>query len=437
MKNNKMRSLGAITLAALLTVSAVGCSKAQVDSTDAVATTQTASSAESLNAPSNAAATETSDVTESTSTSASATSIETSAATAKTTYTDATELFSDRDLEQSADLTAATRLKLQSNQDVTLSKEGVYVLSGTAENVTVVVEAADEAKVQIVLNGVSITNADAPAIYVKAADKVFVTSTDSENNMEVTGSYAADGDTNLDAVIYSRADLTLNGTGALAIESRQGNGISSKDDLKITGGAYTIHSTADALEANDAILIHDGTITIDTDKDALHAENEDDASLGNIYMAGGALTISAADDAITANNLVQIDGGTINIETSEEGIEANNIQVNDGQITLYANNDGLNASQKVDSNVAIEVNGGTISVRMASGDTDAFDANGDIYINGGTIQVEASSAFDADGTARLNGGDVTVNGEPITQITQSHGGGGRGGAGGGRGMRQG
>lgn len=408
MKTIKMKSISAITLAALLTISAVGCSKAQVGSGDTAATAQTAISTVS------------SSVTPA----------------AEASVLDTSELFSDRDLEQSADLATATQLNLESNQDVTLNKEGVYVLSGEVENVTVVVDAAEDAKVQIVLDGVSITNEDSPAIYVKSADKVFVTSIDSENHMEVSGSYMADGDTNLDAVIFSRTDMTMNGTGTLEIVSNEGNGISSKDDLKITGGVYTIHSSADALEANDAILINDGTITIDSDKDALHSENDEDASLGYIYIEGGTLNITAADDAIRGNSFVQIDGGTINIETSEEGIEANYIKVNDGQITLYANNDGINAAPKVDSDVAIEVNGGTIDVSMASGDTDAFDSNGDIYVNGGTINVEAASAFDSDGTAQLNGGNVTVNGEKITQITQSRGGGGRGGAGGGRGISQ-
>lgn len=408
MKTKKMKSISAITLAALLTISVVGCSKAQVSSEVDVATKQTASSTVSSSATS----------------------------AAKASVQETSELFSDRDLKQSADLAAATRMNLESNKDVTLNKEGVYVLSGEVENVTVVVDAAEDAKVQIVLDGVSVINDDAPAIYVKAGDKVFVTSTDSKNHMEVSGSYVADGDTNLDAVIFSRSDVTLNGTGTLEIVSKQGNGISSKDDLKITGGVYTIHSSADALEANDAILINDGTITIDTEKDALHSENDEDASRGNIYIEGGVLNISAADDAITGNNIVQIDGGTINIKTSEEGIEANNIKVNDGQITLYANDDGINATPKVNPDAAIEVNGGTINVSMASGDTDAFDSNGDIYINGGTINVEAASAFDADGTAQLNGGNVVVNGEQITQITQSRGGGGRGGAGGARGVRQ-
>lgn len=56
---------------------------------------------------------------------------------------------------------------------------------------------------------------------------------------------------------------------------------------------------------------------------------------------------------------------------------------------------------------------------MASGDTDAFDSNGDITINAGTINIEVVSAFDSDGVAVLNGGDVTVNGQKITQITQN------------------
>ncbi|WP_209443662.1 carbohydrate-binding domain-containing protein [Paenibacillus camerounensis] len=420
MKNNSLISIKVLTFAALLSLSIVGCSNAQDNSAAVVTSTQ-------------AAATQTAASTVSSGTTSTGEAAE-GTATTGTTVTDTSALFTDRDLEQTADLTAATRMDLVSNQDVTLSEEGVYVLSGDVENVTVTVDAAEEAKVQIVLDGVSITNADAPAIYVKAADKIFVTSTDSDNHMEVTGTYAADGETNLDAVIFSRADVTLNGTGSLDIVSAQGNGISSKDDLKITGGVYTIESSADALEANDAILISDGTITIDTGKDALHSENEEDTTLGNIYITGGTLNITAADDAITANNLVQIDGGTLNIETAVEGIEGNTIIINDGQITIYATDDGINATPKVNDNASIEVNGGTIKVTMGSGDTDAFDSNGNLYINGGTIDVEATSAFDADGTAELNGGTVTVNGEQITEITESRGGGGfGGGAGGGRG----
>lgn len=348
---------------------------------------------------------------------------------AEGSFLDTSEIFSDRDMEQSADLSGATYIALSSGENVTVAEEGVYVLSGSAENVTVIVEADDEAKVQIVLDGVTIKNENAPAIYVKSADKVFVTTTDSENAMEVTGTYQADGDTNLDAVIFSKADLVLNGTGTLGIVSSEGNGITSKDDLKITGGTYSITSLKDGLEANDSIRIAGGDITIVTEKDALHSENEDDSSLGYIYILDGTLNITAGDDAIRGTSIVQIDGGSINIETCTEGIEATSVQINGGEISIYATDDGINASAKGDGDIVIEVNGGTISVSMGSGDTDAFDSNGNIYVNGGTIDISATSAFDANGTAQLNDGTVTVNGQVITEITQSQMG-GMGGMGG-------
>jgi hypothetical protein len=333
---------------------------------------------------------------------------------------DTSEMFSNRDLEQTADLTDAVYIQLESNKDITIDTEGVYVLSGEVNNTTVIVEADSEAKVQIVLDGVSIINEDSPAIYVKSADKVFVTSTESENYMQVSGEYVADGDTNLDAVIFSKEDLTLNGTGMLEIISDKGNGISSKDDIKITGGVYTINSSSNGIEANDSIGIYDGIVTIVTDKDALHSENDEDPSLGYIYIQNGKLNITSTDDAIHANSIVQIDGGTINIDTCSEGIEGTYIQINDGVINIYATDDGINATSKSTAyEVLIEVNGGTIKVIMASGDTDGFDSNGNIYVNGGTINVEANSSFDSDGTSVLNGGEVTVNGEIITEIVQS------------------
>ena len=344
-------------------------------------------------------------------------------------FLESSEMFTERDLEQTVDLSDASYISLNSGEDVVIDEEGIYVLSGTAEEVTVLVEAGDETKVQLVLDGVSISNESAPAIYVKTADKVFVTSVDSKNSMGVSSSFEVDGDVHLDAVIFSKEDLVLNGTGTLNIVSAQGNGIASKDDLKITGGTYSIVSLEDGLEANDSIRIAGGDITIDSQKDALHSENEDNASLGYIYISGGILNISAVDDGICGTSLVQIDGGTIDIETSSEGIEGTYIQINDGTITVYATDDGINAAAKSNSyDVIIEVNGGTIDVVVGSGDTDAFDSNGQIIINGGTIDVTANSAFDPNGTAELNGGTVTVNGQVITQIVPSQvGGGARGG----------
>ncbi len=344
------------------------------------------------------------------------------------TLLDTSSMFSDRDLEQEADLTDATYITLSSGEDVSITEEGVYVISGSAKNTSIVVEADDTAKVQIVLDDVSITNEDAPAIYVKSADKVFVT-TSSDSTLKVTGSFSADGTTNTDAVIYSKEDLVLNGKGTLTIESTE-NGITSKDDLKITGGTYSITSSADAIEANDSIRIYDGSFTIDSGKDGLHSENSDDNSLGYVYIQGGDFTIDADSDGIQATTVLMIDGGTFDI-TASEGLEATYVQINDGTISIEASDDGINTTQKSTSfDVVIEVNGGDITIVMGSGDTDGFDSNGNIYINDGTIDVTGNSAFDWDGEAQLNGGTVIVNGEEVTELTNQLMGGGMGGQGG-------
>lgn len=422
----KTKNIKTIVLPVVLAFMLAGCSGTQLD--NGTSTTTETATVETAAETTDAAAEETADGQSEAAVEDASDSTSTIVSAVEGSMLDTSAIFSDRDLEQTPDLTAATNLQLTSNEDVTIDQEGVYVLSGTAENVTVTVEADDQAKVQIVLDGVNVTNVDAPVIYVKTADKVFVTSTDTDNYMEVSGSYAVDGDTNPDAVIFSKSDLVLNGTGTLEIVSTQGNGVSSKDDLKVTGGGYVITSSGDGLEANDSISIYDGDLTINTQKDALHSENDEDDSLGNIYILNGTLNITAADDAIRGTSIVQIDGGNINIETCTEGIEGTYIQLNGGSIDMYAANDGINATNKSTAyDVMIEVNGGTIHVIMGAGDTDAFDANGNITINDGTIDIEATSAFDSDGTAQLNGGQVTVNGETITQITQTQMGGGRGG----------
>ena len=344
---------------------------------------------------------------------------------------DATDLFSKRDLTQTADLSNAETITLSDSQNVSITKEGVYVISGSAKEVTITVDAADDAKVQLVLDSISVTNTDSPVIYVKNADKVFVT-TQGDNSFSVTGSFTADGSTNTDAVIFSKDDLVLNGTGTLTISSTD-NGISCKDDIKITGGTINIDCTSDAIEANDSINIAAGTINITSKKDGLHAEDSDDNTKGSIYICGGTLTINASDDAIHAETVAQIDDGTFDL-TAAEGIEATYIQINGGTVNISSSDDGINAAHKSNANAyefAVEITGGSITIKMGAGDTDGIDSNGNLYISGGTIDVTGQSPFDYDGQATHTGGTLIVNGTETNEITnQMMGGGMRGGQGG-------
>ena len=345
---------------------------------------------------------------------------------------DATDLFSNRDMTQTADLSEAVYYTVSDGQDITITAAGVYVLTGSASEVTVIVEAGDEDKVQLVLDSLSITNQDSPCIYMKNADKVCVTLTNSDNYLSVTGTFTADGDTNTDAVIFSKDDLVLNGLGTVTIKSTD-NAITSKDDMKVTGGEWIIDCESDALEANDSIRICDGTITINSCNDGLHSENDDDYTLGYIYICGGTISIEADDDGIHGTTIVQIDGGTIDISAAE-GIEGTWVQINGGEISIYSWDDGINAANKSSAySVCAEFNGGDITISMAQGDTDAIDSNGNIYVNGGTINISAQFAFDFDGYAELNGGTVIVNGQQVYSITNSMMGGGMGGFGGGQG----
>lgn len=343
---------------------------------------------------------------------------------------DATDLFTDRDLQQNADTSSAVTYTVKDNDTITISTEGIYVIKGTASNAQIRVEAADSDKVQLVLDGVSITNDSTPCIYVVNADKVFVTTTDSTNTLTVSGTFTADGETNTDAVIFSRDDITLNGLGTLNISSSD-NGISGKDDIKITGGTINIDCASDAVEANESIRIADGTLNVTSCNDGLHAENDEDNATGYIYICGGTLSIDASDDAVHATTIVQIDGGSFTL-TGAEAIEGTYIQINGGEFDINASDDGINAAYKSTAYTpTVEINDGEVNISMGQGDTDAVDSNGYIYVNGGTLNITAQSPFDYDMNAEYNGGTIIVNGTETNQITnQMMGGGMMGGMGG-------
>ena len=311
---------------------------------------------------------------------------------------------------------------------ITITEEGVYVVSGTLEDGQIIVDASDSDKVQIVLDGVHINCETNAAIYVREADKVFITLAENSSNTLGGGNeYTQIDDNTVDGVIFSKSDLVCNGTGSLTIEADYKHGIVSKDDLVITGGTYKITAADNGITAKDQLKILDGSFDIDAANSAVKAKNADNAELGNIYIAGGIFTIEAEQDGFHATGSIVVDdgtitvnsgddgfhaeldtiirGGTILVEKSNEGLEGKRVVVNGGDITVNASDDGINAANSGDDG-ANAANSGDGGVNAAnSGDDGANATNPGANAAGSGDDDSNAASSNNDSSAAVNSGD--------------------------------
>ena len=385
------------------------------------------------------------------------------------TYLDADDMFTDRDKEVGYDEDTATAITLSddasscdsssvtiSNNTITITDEGTYLLTGSLSDGQVIVD-ADDKKVQLVLDSVNINCDTSAALYVKAADKVFVTlASDSENSLSNTSDFVAIDDNNIDAVIFSKDDLTLNGSGTLTVTAKYGHGIVSKDDLVITSGTYQITAAKHALSGKDSVRIADGVLTLDAGTDGIHSENTDNDAKGFIYIANGDISITADSDGFDAEETLQVDGGnievaagddglhadgdliitdgTINVTKSYEGLEGMTVTVEDGDISVVSSDDGINAAgdgtseESSQSGTPPEKPDGSDSTEDRPEPPSGFDKNDNSSANSNSDSNSDSKPADLpDG----NGGPGGGNGSPGGGDGAP--GGGNGGPGGGNG----
>ncbi len=267
---------------------------------------------------------------------------------------------------------------------IVITRPGTYVFSGILYDGYILVSAKEEDAVQIVLDGVDITSSDFAAIYARSASKVFVTlSEGSRNSLKNTDAMIPIDSNSVDAVIFSKCDLTLNGAGSLDISSPTAHGIVGKDDLVIGGGTYKIDVPLHAVRANDSLAVNGGIFDIRCGKDAFHSENDEDATLGYMYIRSGEFNAVGCGDGFTSNGFLVIDGGKFEIANSRtenaaedgslKGIKCEgDITVNGGEFNISTVDDSIHAK-----NGSITVSGGTF--RINSGD-DAVKADKDIVL---------------------------------------------------------
>jgi hypothetical protein len=313
---------------------------------------------------------------------------------------------------------------------LTITEPGTYRISGSLGDGQLIVDAASDGVVRLVLDGVDISSSSTAAIAAMEADTLVVILADgSQNTLTDAATYvypSADVD-EPDGALFSAADLTIAGDGALTVTGRAGDAIVGKDGLVIAGGQLSVSATDDGIRGKDYLVVEGGIISVEAGGDALRSTNEDDASLGYVriidgslelssgsdaidaYTAavidGGSLAISAADDAIHAEGRLEIHGGVIDVASSYEGLEATQIIITDGETSIVASDDGLNVAGGTDA--ATEQAPGRRGGGMGDQAIEGFYVD----ISGGSLVIDAEGdGFDSNGAASVSGGTVVING---------------------------
>ena len=369
---------------------------------------------------------------------------------------DSSTLFSDRDYETEYKVSECIDISLNgstatgknisiSDGTVTITKEGSYLISGNLTDGMIIVDTTKDSKVQLILNNVTIHSENSAPIYIKQADKVFITlDKGSQNTLSNGGNFISIDENNIDSVIFSKDDLTLNGSGSLVIQSPAGHGIVSKDDLRITGGNYNLTTAGHGLFGRDAISVADGVFTIQSGKDGIQAENDEDNTLGTIYIGNGNYQITSDGDGISSGNLLHIENGTFNLlcgggsefgeehtddmfggmggpggmggkpggrtgaattvtttETSSaKGLKSvGDMTIINGSFTINSADDGLHSN----NNLTV-LNG---NFEIATGD-DGLHADKALHIGGGKIHISESYEGLEGLSITVAGGDITL-----------------------------
>ena len=376
---------------------------------------------------------------------------------AQTHYTNE-DLTWDSSGEKTIDLanpTATDGVSVE-NGTITITSGGTYRITGEYSG-QVKIEAAKTDTVRLVLDNAKITNSTGAAInVVSAAEAIIYTAAGTTNTVADEANYAATGDDDPDAAIYSTANLTLTGEGSLSVEGAYEEGIHTTGGLVIASGTLEVNAANTGIKGKDYVDITGGIVNVTAAQDGIKSTNTDDESMGFTRLSAGSVTASAGDDGLKAPHTLEISGGTLNIEKSNEGIEAQYINILDGDVTVNSTDDGINASLKDSSS---DTSSDTTSGTAAAGQQTQQNQNGQVQqapagggaapggsqgstgqnqnmpqpptdgtmpgggggtfevvdaainISGGTVTVNAEGdGIDSNGTATFSGGTVTVNG---------------------------
>ena len=287
-----------------------------------------------------------------------------------------------------------------SDNTLTISKGGVYTLSGKNSDASIVISTDD--KVKLKLNGVNITSSGAPVIYVENADKLYIDTEDGTDNSLV--STAADT-----AAIRSKDNLKIKGGGTLNITSAD-NGIKCSDNLKIEGGNINIDAKADGINVNDTFEMTDGNLKITAVGDGI-----DSSSIANI--SGGTIDITTNGTPTETSQTEQSsdeqnrpktpfgESSSVEFETSSKGIKADwMIKLSGGKINVNSADHAIHCTSDIETDGA--------NLTLASQYKKGISAHGRITIDGTDTSIDVTKSTEGiEGKTKLtiNNGNIKIN----------------------------
>ena len=326
--------------------------------------------------------------------------------------------FTENDRKADWKTAGATQITLRGNQayvsgggayafdsNIMITSAGKYVVSGTLNDGSIIVDTNNSSKVWILFNGAEINCSDAACLDVEQADKVFLTLGEGTENRMTTLGFSQEAEAaGMDGTLFSRDDLSINGKGSLTVSAPASHGIVGNDDLVIAGGKITVDAALDALHANDGLRITSAEMQLNAGDDGISLTGTE----SELYLESGNIEITAADSGLSAENLIHIVGGTLKVHSSDDGISASrDILVECGEMEISAGDDGIHADN------AVAILEGTIRIPTCYEGIEAIT----IDISGGDITI-----YPEDDGLNANGNTAGFGGKP--------GGGGPGGFGG-------
>ena len=324
----------------------------------------------------------------------------------------------------------------------TITAAGTYSIKGLLEG-QIVVEAGDDDKVVLELNGATINCGNDSPIKILSADSVDISAKkDTENVINDTRNVkTTDDESQGKGAIYAKCDLKLKGAGTLVINASYNNGIHSTKDVEIQKLSLKVIAYNNAIKGNDSVTITGGTvIAVSTNGDSIKTENTDadknGITRGDITVSGGSVAVYAAGDGFqAAHNFVMTtaeDGTCASVSvytgsysgytasgastTSYKGVKVQNeLNIEDGSLTIHSYDDGLHADYGTSfddgtkGQGTINISGGTITMSVYSPANKTSGGMMGFGGWGGQQTVSGADAIHADAVLNISGGTVNID----------------------------